>query len=102
MKQSLLKTDNHKFSKFLDETWQIKKNYNPLVTNEFIDSIYNLAIDAGASAGRLLGTGGGGYFLFFVPPRSRYTVIEALESKGLKPENVIFDQMGIQSWKIKE
>ena len=102
MRQGLLKANLKRFSSLLDQTWQIKKGNNPLVTNSTIDNIYDIAIEAGATAGRLLGTGGGGYLLFFVPPKSRYSVIEALNQESLKTENILFDHMGLQSWKIAQ
>tara|TARA_X000000368_G_C23049778_1_gene720820 strand:+ start:41 stop:1387 length:1347 start_codon:yes stop_codon:yes gene_type:complete len=102
MRQSLLKANLDKFSTLIDETWQIKKENNPMVTNSEIDSAYNIAKKAGASAGRLLGTGGGGYLLFFVPPKSKYSVIESLNRSSFETENIMFDHMGLQSWKVAQ
>jgi len=98
MKLALLKSDFNRFGELLDETWKLKKENNPSVSNPAIDNIYQLACDAGASAGRLLGTGGGGYLLFFVAPFCRYRVMEVLTDAGLNPEPVLLDNQGMHSW----
>ena len=46
---------------------QKKKNLSSSITNSSIDEIYNDAINKGALGGKLLGAGGGGFFLFYVP-----------------------------------
>ena len=46
--------------------------------------MYELAKANGAVGGKLLGAGGGGYFMFFVRPFQRYSLIAALEEKGAK------------------
>ena len=44
-----------------------KKSLSSSITNSSIDEIYNNAINKGALGGKLLGAGGGGFFLFYVP-----------------------------------
>ncbi len=56
------------FSGVMDLAWKLKKKINPQVTNEKIDEFYEKGVKAGAVAGKILGAGGGGYFLFLVPP----------------------------------
>ncbi len=55
------------FGKLLHEAWLQKKKLSNVISNEYIDSIYNLAIKSGAIGGKLLGAGKGGFILFFVP-----------------------------------
>ena len=50
----------------LNESWQIKKKLNFNVSNKKIDYIYNLALKNGAVGGKLLGSGSGGFLLFYV------------------------------------
>ena len=52
--------------KILDENWTLKKDLSNKVSNLKINEIYDTAINAGATGGKLLGAGGGGYFLFYV------------------------------------
>ena len=61
---------NSKFDDFgllLGESWNVKKKLSPSISNELIDNIYNLALKSGSLGGKLLGAGGGGFFLFYVP-----------------------------------
>ena len=59
--------DLRMFGKLLHESWLEKKNLSSSITNYKIDEIYDLAINKGALGGKLLGAGGGGFFLFYVP-----------------------------------
>ena len=98
MKSRLLRGKLDDFGELLDETWRIKKSYRPEVTTEALDDIYRTARSNGAQGGRLLGTGGGGFFVFYTPPFARYRVVAALEEKGARTMNVTLDAEGLKSW----
>jgi D-glycero-alpha-D-manno-heptose-7-phosphate kinase len=70
--------DLRKFGALLHEAWQIKRSLSPLVTNTYVDDIYEAAIRAGALGGKLLGAGGGGFMLLFAPPEAQTHIKEAL------------------------
>jgi D-glycero-alpha-D-manno-heptose-7-phosphate kinase len=55
----------------LHETWKLKKKFASQISNPELDLIYDRAIEAGAEGGKLLGAGGGGFFLFYVKPEKR-------------------------------
>lgn len=57
--------------RLLHESWKIKRTLTQKITNQSIDEIYNAGIEAGALGGKLLGAGGGGFILFYVPPEKR-------------------------------
>ena len=63
--------DNEKnlddFGRLLDKTWQLKRHISNEISNNFIDQLYEKAISSGALGGKLLGAGGGGFLLFYVP-----------------------------------
>lgn len=63
----------------LRESWEIKKSLSSGVSNPLVDEIYSKAIKAGASGGKLLGAGGGGFMLFYVLPEHQEAVREALK-----------------------
>ena len=63
----LKKNDLISFAKLLHESWILKKNLSDSITNHKINEIYNEALNKGALGGKLLGAGGGGFFLFYVP-----------------------------------
>lgn len=52
----------------LDKSWNIKRKLADGVTQPWIDDIYYSAIENGAYGGKLMGAGGGGFFMFLVPP----------------------------------
>lgn len=59
------------FGHLLNESWQIKRTLTQKISNADIDEIYQAGLSAGALGGKLLGAGGGGFMLFFVPPQKR-------------------------------
>jgi D-glycero-alpha-D-manno-heptose-7-phosphate kinase len=56
------------FGQLLHKGWQIKRSLTQRISNSSIDEIYEAGLSAGALGGKLLGAGGGGFMLFFVPP----------------------------------
>jgi D-glycero-alpha-D-manno-heptose-7-phosphate kinase len=59
------------FGRLLHESWKIKRTLTPKITTSNIDEIYEAGLSAGALGGKLLGAGGGGFMLFYVPPERR-------------------------------
>ena len=49
----------------LKEYWSIKKSLSNKVSNNLIDEIYNEALCAGATGGKIIGSGGGGFLLVY-------------------------------------
>jgi D-glycero-alpha-D-manno-heptose-7-phosphate kinase len=64
--------------RLLDETWQLKRGLASTVSNERIDGWYQRARAAGASGGKILGAGAGGFLLLVVEPPDQQAVREAL------------------------
>lgn len=62
----------------LAEGWERKKKLSPNISNSEIDGYIEKGINAGASGGKLLGAGGGGFLLFYVKPEYKNEVREAL------------------------
>lgn len=67
------------FGELLNEAWQTKRKLSSAISSSHLDDIYNQAMHAGALGGKLLGAGGGGFFLFFVEPSKRQQVATALQ-----------------------
>ena len=67
------------FGELLNRTWQEKRCLSSGVSNPVIDGIYATATENGAIGGKLLGAGGGGFMLLFVPPERRAQVRQALQ-----------------------
>ncbi|MBR3817754.1 MAG: kinase [Clostridia bacterium] len=66
------------FGLMLNETWMLKRSISTEISNSMIDDIYAKALGAGALGGKLLGAGGGGCLLFYVPKEKQTAVRSAL------------------------
>ena len=66
--------------RLLDYTWQLKRGITNKISTESIDEIYNKAKKAGAIGGKLLGAGGGGFFIFYVEKEKQASVLKELNS----------------------
>jgi D-glycero-alpha-D-manno-heptose-7-phosphate kinase len=66
------------FGRLLHESWKLKKSLSDKVSTAHIDDIYETGIKNCAIGGKLLGAGGGGFMLFFVKPKDRDRLREAL------------------------
>jgi len=80
------------FGRLLHETWELKRTLSCSVSNAKIDEMYERARAAGAVGGKLLGAGGGGFFLVFAESDVRPSVREALKDLVYVP--FAFDYSG--------
>jgi D-glycero-alpha-D-manno-heptose-7-phosphate kinase len=84
----------HEFGELLHDAWVQKRALSNSVSNTSIDEIYQAAQEAGALGGKLLGAGGGGFVLLFVPPEAQPRVYHKLVSlklaNDLSPVHVPF------------
>ena len=88
------KGDIKDFGKLLHEAWLLKKSLTDKISTPEIDNIYEKALEAGALGGKLLGAGGGGFMVLFVPPENQPGVREKL--KNLLEVNFNFENEGSQ------
>lgn len=72
-----------KFGRLLHESWVDKKMIVNDMSRSEIDLIYDRAIAAGALGGKILGAGGGGFFIFYADPSVRQQVIRAIQQDPL-------------------
>jgi len=84
--------------KILHEGWILKKSLNQIVSSINLDNIYSAAIDAGAIGGKILGAGGGGYFLFYAKPNVKKKLIRSLNK--LHYINFSFTSKGSEIFRI--
>ncbi|MFA5156129.1 MAG: kinase [Candidatus Omnitrophota bacterium] len=87
-------SDLNKFGKLLHESWEIKRDLTHLITTHKINEIYDTALRSGALGGKVLGAGGGGFILLFVPPQYHGRVREKL--KRLLHVPFGFEKLGSQ------
>lgn len=67
----LLEGKVDEFGELLHKSWLDKKNICSDITQDYFDMVYDKAINAGALGGKLLGAGGGGFFIFYVPEKDK-------------------------------
>lgn len=70
--------DLNEFGRLLDQTWKLKRATGKVVSTDKIDLLYERAMRAGATGGKLLGAGGGGFLLFYVKQEYQQNVKEEL------------------------
>jgi len=91
--QKALETgDLGEFARLMDVHWQRKKQRSGNMSNPRINEWYDLAMANGASGGKLIGAGGGGFLMFYATDkvRLRHTMRQA----GLKEVRFRFDFEG--------
>ena len=74
VRNALESGDHSTVGQLLDASWQIKRNLVDGITATALDELYTSVIELGASGGKLLGAGGGGFFLFQAPSEIRTQV----------------------------
>lgn len=62
----------------LDQSWGLKRGLASAISDDTIDDLYARALDGGATGGKILGAGGGGFLLLFVPAARQTAVRTAL------------------------
>lgn len=102
IRKHLLKGNLSKFGGCLDEAWKLKRNFSRMISNDYIDEIYDGAMKHGALGGKLLGAGGGGHFLFYVPPFKKHRLLDYAQMKGLKTQSFRFETEGLNAWTTRE
>lgn len=93
VKGHLLKGKVDDFGESLHQHWLIKKKLSGKVSNPKIDEWYGEAIKAGALGGKIMGAGGGGWLVFYVPSNKR-AFREKMAKIGLEERRVRFDWEG--------
>jgi D-glycero-alpha-D-manno-heptose-7-phosphate kinase len=83
IKEAILTGDIEKFGLLLDEHWQNKKRRSSKVSDARIDEWYALAKENGALGGKIMGAGGGGFFMFYCPNRHKAQIRKKLTLAGL-------------------
>ena len=101
MKESLLKGDIDAIGRILHFGWEHKKKTASGITNPLLDDIYQTAMNAGSTGGKVSGAGGGGFMFFYCPATSRYAVEKALTEKfSGQVKRYEFTQEGLKTWTL--
>jgi D-glycero-alpha-D-manno-heptose-7-phosphate kinase len=102
MRNALLRGKLRDFGLLLDQAWQAKRRVSKKISSLKLDAIYDSAKQHGALGGKLLGAGGGGFFLFYAPPYQKHALLSHLKSNGLSAQSFRFEERGLQAWTVRE
>lgn len=94
VKEALESGDLDRFGRLLDEHWRMKKQRSGRMTNPEIDRWYEAGLEAGATGGKIMGAGGGGFLLFYCPAEHRAALRRRMAAEGLREMSYQFDQEG--------
>jgi D-glycero-alpha-D-manno-heptose-7-phosphate kinase len=100
MKEAILKGDFHAFAAVLNKSWIAKKRTADSISNTRIDHLFDVALEAGAIAGKVSGAGGGGFIMFVIDPAERIRVIRRLEREEGQVTAFSFTKRGTEGWRI--
>ena len=91
LRQELQNNNIDAMGEILNENWKLKKTLASGISNPAIDEAYDTAMKNGALGGKLLGAGGGGFLLFYVPEKDQARVKNAINLPQLP---MAFDRQG--------
>lgn len=100
MKAALLRGELDEFGELLGQAWLEKKKLSPLISTDLIDEAYELAMQCGATGGKVTGAGGGGYILFYCDFTRKHRVAAALEKLGASVTEFSFERRGLATWRV--
>lgn len=100
MKLAVLKGDVDGFASIVREAWEEKKKMASGISNPLIQKAMDVALAAGAKAGKVSGAGGGGFIMFVVDPVCKQAVESALKELGGTVMPFQFTDGGAHGWKI--
>jgi D-glycero-alpha-D-manno-heptose-7-phosphate kinase len=94
VKSALEAGDIDRFGQLLKRHWKAKKLLSPQVSSGVIDEWYELALTNGAISGKIMGAGGGGFFMFYCPAKKRDQLSNSLIARGLTPMEFAIEPEG--------
>jgi len=91
--QRALEASNlREFARLMDVHWQRKKERSSIMSNEFINNSYDVAMANGAAGGKLIGAGGGGFLMFYAENKAHLR--NAMRERGLTEVRFRFEPEG--------
>jgi D-glycero-alpha-D-manno-heptose-7-phosphate kinase len=93
--EAFLSGDLHGYAKGMRQGWQDKRDLSPATSSPWLDATYELALANGALAGKVVGAGGGGFFLFLTEDAgAEKRLAHAMVGQGLRPMPFAVDSAG--------
>lgn len=82
VEETLFRGDLKGLGEILSRSWELKRGVSNLVSSPEIDKVYQIGMQQGALGGKLLGAGGGGFFIFVCEPQKSSRIIHEIENLG--------------------
>jgi D-glycero-alpha-D-manno-heptose-7-phosphate kinase len=92
MREELHRNNISAFGEILHENWMLKRSMVSGVSTDDIDEWYRIARAAGATGGKILGAGAGGFLMLYAPLELHERIKSAL--RMLRPIPVGFEPLG--------
>jgi len=93
IKEALGSGNLTEFGRLLDVHWQTKKRLSGKISRPEMDRWYDIAKANGALGGKIMGAGGGGFFMFYCETDKR-PLRRAMAQEGLRELHFKFDDEG--------
>jgi len=93
VKRALEKGDTAEFGRLQHQHWLVKKRTSGIISSGSIDKWYQLGLENGASGGKLMGAGGGGFLMFYCED-GRSRIRKAMAKEGLREVMFSFEEDG--------
>jgi len=94
MRDLLENDDIESLGTLLDQNWQLKRQMTVGISDFQIDDLYSKGMLAGATGGKILGAGNGGFIMFFAQKEKHAKIMKAM--KDLQRVPFSFDAHGSQ------
>lgn len=101
LKEALVAGELGTIGSLMHEGWMIKRQLSSKISSNQIDNIYDDVMASGALGGKLLGAGGGGYFLFFTNGHQQLEVRNRIVELGMEIQPFNIDTRGLCTWKTR-
>jgi D-glycero-alpha-D-manno-heptose-7-phosphate kinase len=90
----ILKDNLDNLGYIFDEHWMLKKQFGSYMATDFIDNFYKKLKFFGSTGGKLIGAGGGGFFLSYVPKENQKKFLNQIKKNNIKFVKWSFDNEG--------
>jgi D-glycero-alpha-D-manno-heptose-7-phosphate kinase len=100
MKAHLLSGNIRGMATVLRESWLSKKRTASSVSNSTVERLLDVAMSAGAWAGKVSGAGGGGFIMLLIDPEKRFALIRKLNRAGGSASSVKLTFDGVEAWAV--
>jgi D-glycero-alpha-D-manno-heptose-7-phosphate kinase len=94
IKEALENGDMEQFGRLLHDHWQNKKKRSTKISDSSIDRSYELLKEHGGLGGKVMGAGGGGFFMCYCPSKRKAGLRKAFGEIGLRELAYDFDFEG--------